>query len=139
MLKPLLVVVVFCSLLACDESKSPTSPVAPTPAPSALGMAGTWAFYPNPSCDGPAGLYGSITFTQTGNSFSGTLASGWIFTGTVTGNSVQGSLTAPPDMPGNSGITFAGSGTNTQVAVTFSEPGGLSWGCGTATTGTFVK
>jgi hypothetical protein len=79
-------------------------------------MAGTWsaAF----SCDAPNGgdTPVNITFTQTGNNFSGTYTTGgssWSFTGTQTNYSVKGTFS---DSFGCTGA-FDGYGTANQVMI----------------------
>ena len=92
MSKPLLAVVVLCSLVACENARSPTSIVAPAPTAVPLNIAGTWSAASNCLLDTPNG---PITFAQSANRFSGALSGRWTFTGTVGTYSVQGTLTYP--------------------------------------------
>jgi hypothetical protein len=134
MRKLLIAVVVLRSISACDEAKPPSSVVEPTAtsAPN-FSMAGTW--WADFFCDGPPDDVPVIfTFTQTGNSFSGTYAGmygsanlRWTFTGAVSGNSVQGTFTDPSGCT----FTFTGSGTANQVVIDLGlrSPGSCVPGC----------
>ena len=127
MRRRLVAVVVLWALVACDKARTVTGPAATTPVPTAtpvptstptpvpLNMAGVWlfGFSVSSACDTSGG---NITFTQTGNNFSGTFTDPnyytLTFTGTVSGNSVQGTVSGL-----GCGTTFTGSGDNHRVQI----------------------
>jgi hypothetical protein len=118
MRKALIAVVVLCSSLGCpDNNKSVTGPAN-------FSMAGTWSV--TGGCVAPNGgdTPFNITFTQTGNSFTGTYynttgSSSWNFAGVVSGSSVggtvQGTFVYVVDFTHTCTATFSGSYTANQV------------------------